>query len=80
MALNEPEKTRIIQPTSNRSAVAPEILPYEIANALSAMIKRKQITHNEAFSTFEVASKILVWLVPVDIIKALVQQTVSSCI
>ncbi len=42
VALNEPEKTRIIQLTSNKNAVAPEILPYEIGNALSAMIKRKK--------------------------------------
>jgi len=71
VALNEPEKTRIIQLTSNSNAIAPEILPYEIGNALSAMIKRKQITHDEALSTFEIASKIPVRLVSIDIHKAL---------
>lgn len=71
VALNEPEKTRIIQLTSNTNAIAPEILPYEIGNALTAMIKRKQITHDEALLTFEIANTISVRLVPVDIQKAL---------
>jgi len=71
VALNEPEKTRIVQLTSNSNAIAPEILPYEIGNALSAMIKRKQITHDEALSAFEIASKIPVRLVSIDILKAL---------
>mgnify|MGYP004007894883 FL=1 len=71
VALNEPEKTRIVQLTSNSNAIAPEILPYEIGNALSAMIKRKQITHDEALSAFEIASKVPVRLVSIDILKAL---------
>ena len=41
IALNEPEKEQIIQLTSGVNIIAPEILPYEIGNALSAMIKRK---------------------------------------
>jgi hypothetical protein len=40
VALNQPEKENIILLTSDTDAVAPEILPYEIGNALSAMIKR----------------------------------------
>ncbi len=71
VALNEAEKKRIIRLTANKNAVAPEILPYEIGNALSAMIKRKQITHDEALSAFKIASKIPVRLVSINIIKAL---------
>ena len=41
IALNEPEKEQIIQLTSGVNIIAPEILPYEIGNAFSAMIKRK---------------------------------------
>ena len=52
-------------------AIAPEILPYEIGNALSAMIKRKQITHDEALSAQKVASLIPVRLITIDIQKAL---------
>ena len=53
------------------SAIAPEILPYEIGNALTAMVKRKQVTTNEALSAFAIASQIPVRLVSVDIQKSL---------
>ncbi len=49
----------------------PEILPYEIGNALIAMVKRKQLMRDEALSAFEAASSIPVRLVSVDIQKAL---------
>jgi len=71
VALDEPEKSRIIKLTSNTNAVAPEILPYEVGNALTAMVKRKQITANQALSTLEIVSQIPVRLVSVDIKKAL---------
>ena len=71
VALDEPEKERIIQLTSGQDAIAPEILPYEIGNALSAMIKRKQITHKEALLAQKAASSIPVKLVSIDIQQAL---------
>ncbi len=71
VALDEPEKDRIIQLTSELDAIAPEILPYEIGNALSAMIKRKQITNDEALSAQKTASLIPVRLISIDIQKAL---------
>jgi len=67
VALGEPEKNKIIQLTSESNAIAPEILPYEIGNALTAMVKRKQLTRDEASSAFDVASSIPVRLVSVDI-------------
>ncbi|ABA56625.1 hypothetical protein Noc_0090 [Nitrosococcus oceani ATCC 19707] len=48
-----------------------EILPYEIGNALSIMIKRKRLTHNEALSAFKITSLIHVRLVAIDIQQAL---------
>lgn len=71
VALDEPEKENIIQLTSETDAIAPEILPYEIGNALSAMIKRKQITLDEALSAFNIASLIPVRLVAIDIRQSL---------
>jgi len=71
VTLDEPEKDNIIQLTSESDAIAPEILPYEIGNALTAMVKRKQLTHDEALSAFDAASSIPVRLVSVDIKKAL---------
>jgi len=44
VALNEPEKANIIQLTAKANAISPEILPYEVGNALSAMVKRNRLT------------------------------------
>ena len=68
---NEPEKDNIIQLTSGNEAIAPEILPYEVGNALSAMIKRKQITQKEALNAQESINTIPVRLMSIDILQAL---------
>jgi len=52
VVLDEPEKENIIQLTSKANAISPEILPYEIGNALSAMVKRNRLTKDEALSAF----------------------------
>ena len=71
VALNEPEKDQIIQLTAAASAMAPEILPYEIGNALSAMVKRRKLTKAEALAAEESTRDIPVRLVSVDIQAAL---------
>jgi len=71
VVLNEPEKERIVELTSGVDVIAPEILPYEIGNALSAIHKRRQISHKEAVSAQKATNKIPVRLVSVDIQKAL---------
>ncbi len=68
---NEPEKDNIIQLTSGNEAIAPEILPYEVGNALSAMIKRKQITQKEALNAQKAINDIPVRLMSIDISQAL---------
>jgi hypothetical protein len=40
VALNEPEKDRIIQLTEGHDLIAPDVLPFEIGNALTAMMKK----------------------------------------
>lgn len=67
VSLNEPEKSRIVLLTTDASITAPEILPYEIANALSAMIKRKKLTEAEALKAEKAAGLVPVRLVSVDI-------------
>lgn len=67
VALNEPERDRIITLTTEASALAPEILPYEIGNALSAMVKRRQLTQSEALEAEKSVGQIPVRLVSVDI-------------
>ena len=71
VALDEPEKNRIIELTTNCNLTSPDILPYEIGNALSAMLKRKQLGEDEVVSAFQITSQIPVRLVSVDIQKAL---------
>ncbi len=71
VALNEPEKDRVIQLTTDNGIIAPEILPYEIGNALTALIKQNRLTHDEALSAFDVTSQAPVRLVQVDIRMAL---------
>lgn len=71
VVLNEPEKDHIIGLSSGVDVVAPEILPYEIGNALSAIHKRKQITDKEALAAQRATEKIPVRLVAIDIQKAL---------
>jgi len=71
VALDEPEKNNIIQLTSGSEIFSPEILPYEIGNALSAMVKRKKITQKEALSAQNKANSISVRLINIDIQQAL---------
>ncbi len=68
---NEPEKENIVRLTSGNNAIAPEILPYEVGNALSAMIKRKQITHKEALQAQKSIASIPVRLMTIDISQSL---------
>ena len=67
VVLNEPEKERIIEQTSNCKLLSPEILPYEIGNALSAIVKRKQLTTEQALKAIKLADAIPVRLVQPDI-------------
>ncbi len=71
VVFNEPEKDNIVQRTSGNDAIAPEILPYEVGNALSAMIKRKQITHKEALQAQKSINSIPVRLMSIDIAQSL---------
>lgn len=69
--MDEPEKNNVIQLTSGSEIFSPEILPYEIGNALSAMVKRKKITLKEALSAQNKANSISVRLISIDIQQAL---------
>ncbi len=71
VVLEKPEKENIIQLTSQADAVAPEVLPFEIGNALTAMVKRKALTADEAMSAYNTVNRIPVRLVSVDIHQAL---------
>lgn len=71
VALNEPERERIIRTTVDAELAAPEILPYEIGNALSAMYKRSQLTGAQSLAAHRAVEAIPVRLVATDIQAAL---------
>lgn len=70
-ALDEPEKANIVRLTQGADAAAPEILPYEIGNALTAMCKRRRITPQEAVRAHGITKQIPIRLIAVDIGRAL---------
>ncbi len=70
-ALNEPEKSAIVDATRDADISAPEILPYEIGNALSAMVKRQKIEAAQVEEVRAVTQGIPVRLLAVDITEAL---------
>ena len=71
VSLNEAEKQRIIAITKDTSIFAPEILPYEIGNALSAMVKRKKLTKAQALDAEKITNLIPVRLLSVDVHESL---------
>jgi len=71
VTLYEPERDGIIELTLGHDLVAPDVLPFEIGNALSAMLKRQRLTSDEILSVWEATQKIPVDLRGVDIRNAL---------
>ena len=71
VALNEPEKVRIVELTTGARLVAPDVMPYEIGNALSAMMKCHRITHEQAQNIFSILNAIPIMLKQVNIAQAI---------
>ncbi len=71
VALEEPEKAQILRLTVGAELAAPEILPYEIGNALSAMCKRRQLSSEQAIAVQQVTGQIPVRLIAIDVGRAL---------
>jgi predicted nucleic acid-binding protein len=71
VALNEPEKDTIIPLTEGHDLVAPEVLPFEIGNALTAMMKRNVLEADEVILAWDMIRQIPVDFRPIDIRAAL---------
>lgn len=71
VALNEPERGWLVDVTKGCELAAPEILPYEIGNALSAMLKRKAILPGDVTAVWDAVGGIPVELLTPDIRAAL---------
>jgi predicted nucleic acid-binding protein len=71
VVLDEDDRKWVIEKTSGLTLISPEILPYEIANALTAMKKKGRLTDREALKAFNISQSIPVRLVPIRIHDAL---------
>lgn len=71
VALNEFDRDRVIESTSGSTIVSPEVLPYEIGNALIAMKKKGRLNNREILRAFDITQRIAVRLVPVKMHDAL---------
>jgi predicted nucleic acid-binding protein len=67
VALDEPEKPGIVEACRGRALLAPEVLPFEIGNALSALMRRERLSLKEAQGAWRVCAAISVDLRGVDI-------------
>lgn len=56
VALDEPEKPEIINHTTGHQLIAPEVLPFEIGNALTSMMKKHILDTNEVTSGWDTAN------------------------
>jgi predicted nucleic acid-binding protein len=62
--------------------LAPEILPYEIGNTLSSMVKRRQLTGSEALEAEKSVGRIPVRLLSTDIhssLKLALEHDIYAC-
>jgi len=67
VALDEPEKADIISMTVGCELVAPEVLPFEIGNALTAMMKRGTLPEAQVLPVWDAVGAIAVELREVDL-------------
>ena len=75
VALNEPEKGKIIQLTEGHDLIAPDVLPFEIGNALTAMMKKKVLEKDEVEPAWEIVQQI-----PVDLRQTEIKSALSIAI
>ena len=70
VALGEPERAWLIDATEATDLVAPTLLPYEIGNALSALVRRNALNARQALATWRLAGAVAVELVEIDVLAA----------
>ena len=71
IALDENDRGWIIEKTAGCSIISPEVLPYEIGNALIAVNRKGRLNDREILRAFDISQKIPVRLVPVKISDAM---------
>ena len=71
VVLNESDRDWIINKTIEGKIISPEILPYEIGNALITVKKKGRLNDREVIKAYDISQRIAVRLVPVKIHDAL---------
>jgi predicted nucleic acid-binding protein len=71
VALDEPERAGIVRLTTGHDLVAPEVLPFEVGNALTALMKKGVLLAGEVGAVWDVVQAIPVDLRAVDVKEAL---------
>ncbi|MDR3049389.1 MAG: type II toxin-antitoxin system VapC family toxin [Elusimicrobiota bacterium] len=71
VVLNEAEKQKIVKLTQGDEICCPEIVPYEVGNALSAMLKRHRLNEEQIIKSFNLFELFFLHYVEVDIAAAL---------
>ncbi len=66
VALNEPERDWLIEATDGHDLVAPAVLPYEIGNALSSLVRRDVVTERQLAAAWDAAAAVPVELATID--------------
>jgi predicted nucleic acid-binding protein len=69
--LNEPNKDIVIKLTKGSTLLSPEIISYEIGNALISLYKRRKLQEAEIMEAYNGFKKIPLRLLGVDVEKAL---------
>ena len=69
--VKEPERDLVIQLTQNAVIVSPDMISYEVANALTKMMKKKIIEKERMINAFNYFKKIPLKNIKIDIEKAL---------
>ena len=68
---NEPSKPEIIGITEGTDLIAPSSLPWEVGNAISANVKRKRITPEQAIDVAQSFEFVQVRLIDIDLKEAI---------
>ncbi len=71
VALNEPEKDWLVGAVEGHELVAPDVLPYEVGNALSALARRGVLNESQLAAAWDTVMSISVELVTVDLREAM---------
>jgi len=67
VALSEIDREWVVGKTLGYHIVSPEVLPYEIGNALIAMKRKGRLNDREVLRAFSISQRIPVRLVPVEV-------------